>query len=303
MKNKKAIHLLVYLITILSIGAASYAIFSNQGAGVYEYRSIFGETVSIYGRGLYKHDSVSMAAQAIAQDYVTLFLGVPLLILSLYLSRKGCLKGQLLLTGTLGYFLYTYASYSFLSMYNSLFLVYVILMSASFFAFTLAMMSFEVSKLNLFFKEKLPVKLIGGFLLFASFTFGMMWLGKIIKPLINHTPPEGIEHYTTLVIQALDLGFVVPIGFIAGILLIKRRPFGFLLGPMIIIKDITLLTALTAMVLLQLQAGVEVQPIVVALVIGLNIIVIYLMVLILKNVKEVSGTTFQPWEEHSNEIK
>jgi hypothetical protein len=160
MKNKKAIHLLVYLITILSIGAASYAIFSNQGAGVYEYRSIFGKTVSIYGRGLYKHDSVSMAAQAIAQDYVTLFLGVPLLILSLYLSRKGRLKGQLLLTGTLGYFLYTYASYSFLSMYNSLFLVYVILMSASFFAFTLAMMSFEVSKLNLFFKEKLPVKLI-----------------------------------------------------------------------------------------------------------------------------------------------
>jgi len=303
MKNQKSISILVFVITIFAISAASYAVFSTQGAGQYEYRSIFGETVSIYGVGLYKHDSVSMAAQAIAQDYVTLFLGIPLLIFSLYLSRKGRLKGHLLLTGTLGYFLYTYASYSFLSMYNSLFLVYVILMSASFFAFTLAMMSFEIAKLPLFFKEKLPVKLIGGFLLFASFLFGMMWLGKIMKPLINHTPVEGIEHYTTLVIQALDLGFVVPIGIISGILLIKRKPFGYLLGPVIIIKDITLLTALTAMVLLQLQAGVEVQPIVVALVIGLNLIVIYLMILILKNVKEVSGTTLQPWEEHSHKLR
>src|SRR4051812_43956373 len=89
MKNQKSISILVYVITFLSIGAASYAIFSSQRPGQYEHKSIFGETVSIYGKGLYKHDSVSMAAQAIAQDYVTLFLGVPLLILSLYLSRKG----------------------------------------------------------------------------------------------------------------------------------------------------------------------------------------------------------------------
>lgn len=43
------------------------------------------------------------------------------------------------------------------------------------------------------------------------------------------------------------------------------------------------------MVLLQIQAGVKISPAVVALVIILNIIVVYLLVLILKNVKEVSG--------------
>ncbi|MBT2697383.1 hypothetical protein J7E79_08155 [Bacillus sp. ISL-40] len=291
MKNQKSISMLVFVITLLSIIATSYAIFPNQGAGEYEYKSIFGETVSIYGKGLYKHDSVSMAAQAIAQDYVTLFFGVPLLVFSLYLSRKGLLKGHLLLTGTLGYFLYTYASYSFLSMYNSMFLVYVILMAASFFAFTLAMMSFEIAKLPLSFKEKLPVKIIGGFLLFASFVFGMMWLGKIVKPLMNHTPTEGIEHYTTLVIQALDLGFVVPVGIISGILLIKRKPFGYLLASVIIIKDITLLTALSAMIFLQIQAGVEVSSAVVVLILLLNIVVIYLMYLILKNITEESGNS------------
>ncbi|MDR7238240.1 hypothetical protein [Neobacillus drentensis] len=298
MKNQKSISILVLVITTLSIIATSYAIFSNQGPGEYEYQSIFEETVSIYGKGLYKHDSVSMAAQAIAQDYVTLFLGVPLLLFSLYLSRKGRLKGYLLLTGTLGYFLYTYASYSFLSMYNSMFLVYVILMSASFFAFTLEMISFEIAKLPLFFKEKLPVKLIGGFLLFASFVFGMMWLAKIVQPFINHSPTEGIEHYTTLVIQALDLGFIVPVGIIAGILLIMRKPFGYLLASVIIIKDITLLTALSAMIFLQIRAGVEVSSTIVILILLLNIVVIYLMFLILKNVKEVAGTASKRWEGH-----
>jgi hypothetical protein len=291
LKNQKSISLLVLIISILSMVATSYAIFSNQGPGQYGYESLFGETVSIYGKGLYAHDSVAMASQAIAQDYVTLFLGTPLLLVSLYLTRKGLLKGKLLLTGTLGYFLYTYASYSFLSMYNSMFLAYVLLMSASFFAFTLAMMSFDIPKLPQHFNEKLPVKFIGGFFLLISFVFAMMWLGKIVPSFINHTAPAGLEQYTTLVIQALDLGFVIPVSILAGILLIKRIPFGFLLAAVITLKDVTLLTAISAMLFLQMRAGVEISMAVVAILLLINIIIIYIMFLILKNVKEVSGTT------------
>jgi hypothetical protein len=287
MKFKRSISLLVLLIAVLSIFAAAYAIFSNEGQGEYEYKSIFGEIVSVYGKGLYQHDSVSMAAQAIAQDYVTLFLGVPLLLLSFYFFRKGLFKGNLLLTGTLGYFLYTYASYSFLSMYNPMFLVYVALMSSSFFAFTLMMMSFDVNRLHLYFSEKLPEKFLGGFLLFVSFVFGMMWTGKLGFPLINNAPPEDLQHYTTYVIQALDLGFVVPVGFLAGILLIMRKSFGYLLAPVIIIKEITLLTAMTAMIFLQIKAGVEIGYLLIWSVILFNLLVIFCMFLIMKNIKEI----------------
>jgi hypothetical protein len=287
MKYKNTISLLVIIVAILSIFSTSYAIFSNQGPGEYEYKSIYGESVSIYGKGLYEHDSVSMAAQAIAQDYVTLFLGVPLLLLSFYLYRKGLLKGSLLLTGTLGYFLYTYASYSFLSMYNQLFLIYVALMSSSFFAFTLMMMSFEIENLPMFFSDKMPVKFIGGFLLFVSFVFGMMWTGKLGFPLMNNTPlPEDLQHYTTFVIQALDLGFVVPVGLLAGMLLMLRKPFGYLLAPVIIIKEITLLTAMTAMVFLQLKAGVEIGSLMVWSIILFNLLVIFCMILVLISIKE-----------------
>jgi hypothetical protein len=286
MKFKKSISLLVVIISILAILAASYGIFSDQGEGEFDYTSIYGETVQIHGRGVYQHDSVSMAAQAIGQDYVTLFLGVPLLLFSLLFSRKGLLKGRLLLTGTLGYFLYTYASYSFLSMYNSLFLIYVALMSASFFAFTLAMMSFDIEKLPLYFSDRMPVKFLGIFLLFVSFVFGMMWTAKIGFPLISSTPPSDLQHYTTFVIQALDLGLVVPVGLLAGILLMLKRPFGYLLAPVIIMKEFTLLTALTAMIFLQMNAGVKVGYLIIVSVILFNLFILICLFLVIKNINE-----------------
>lgn len=111
MKHSRLISLLVLCIVVLSLFASVIGIFSNAGPGAYEIQSFRGETINIHGRGLYRNDSISIVAQGTAQDIVTLALGIPLLIVSLCMSFKGSLKGRLLLTGTLGYFLYTYISY------------------------------------------------------------------------------------------------------------------------------------------------------------------------------------------------
>jgi hypothetical protein len=287
---KKSIGFLVFLIAVSSLTATTIGIFSNQDQGQSEFKSVFGQTISIYGKGLYKNDSEAMASQAIAQDYITLFLGIPLLLLSFYFAKKGLMKGRLLLTGTLGYFLYTYTSYSFLSMYNKMFLVYVLLMSASFFAFTMMMISFDMGTLQGYFRQQLPVKWIGGFLLFVSFIFAMMWLGKIVPSLLSDAPPAGLEHYTTLVIQALDLGFVIPVGILAGIFVIKRTAFGYLLSSIMIIKDITLITALTMMIILQMIAGIKVSVGLLVGVVLINLLVIFCLVVLMKNVDERGGT-------------
>jgi len=290
MKFKKSISRLVLLIAILSLAASIYGVFSSQGKGQYEFKTIHETTVTIYGNGLYQYDSVSMASQAVAQDIVTLFIGVPLLIVSLYLFRKGLLKGKLLLAGTIAYFLYTYMSYSFLSMFNQFFLIDVILMSASFFAFVLTMMSFDIDKLSSYFSEKLPVKFVGGLLISIGTIFGLMWLGTVVPSIISGTAPTVLEQYTTLVIQAMDLAFVVPTAFLAGILLIKRKPFGYLLSSVVTVKGITMLTALTAMVTNQMLAGVKVSFAILILIPVLNIIIIYSLYLIMKNIKEPKNT-------------
>lgn len=286
MKFRKTITILVLCIAILALAASAYGIFSTQGSGQYEFKSVHGQVVSIYGKGLYKNDSVSIVAQGKAQDIVTLILGIPLLLISLNLSRKGLLKGRLLLTGTLGYFLYTYISYTFLWMYNPLFLVYVALMSMSFFAFALSMMSFEIKSIGTAFSPRLPVKFIGGFQIFFALVLSMLWLGMIVPTITKGTVPTQLEHYTTLVIQGMDLGFIVPLAFISGVLLLKRENFGYLLSSVIIMKGLTMGTSLTAMIIGQAAAGIQMSLLEMALFPTFNLIIILCLILLLKNIND-----------------
>lgn len=246
MKRQKTVSILVLLIALLALVATVAGLIPGTGSET-TFQSIHGQTVAIEGRGLYRYESVSVAAQAHAQDLVTLVLGIPLLLVSLLLTWRGKWRGRLLLTGTVGYFLYTYASYAFLAMYNPLFLCYVALMSLSFFAFVLCMMSYDIGSMRGRFREKLPVRLIGGALLFIAAMLFLLWMARILPPLLAGGVPTVLEHYSTLVIQSMDLGFVVPVSVVGAVLLIKRRPFGYLLAPVLIVKAGTLATAVALM--------------------------------------------------------
>lgn len=49
-----------FLIVIISIAATIMGIFSNDGKGQFEYTSIRGKTIMIYGKGLYKDMSAEV---------------------------------------------------------------------------------------------------------------------------------------------------------------------------------------------------------------------------------------------------
>jgi len=286
MKHYGTVAVLCAVIAVGAAVAAGYGLFANSGIGEYSYTSVRGEHVQIYGRGLYSDDSVSMAAQARAQDGVTLFMGIPLLIISLFLTAKGQIRGRLLLTGTLGYFLYTYASYCFLAMYNSMFLLYIVLFSVSFFAFFLTLSSFDKKLLPHYFKDSFPVKSIGIFLWILGFMIAMLWLGKIGNPLLQGQLPEGLEHYSTLTIQALDLGIIVPLSIVSGYMVIRRQPFGYLLAAVLILRGVTMLTAISAMLGAMMYAGVRVQPVELVSFPVFNVGIISCMFIVMKHVQE-----------------
>lgn len=284
MKEKQTITLLTLLIVLLSGIAAAVGIFSDAGPGEFEYKTIRGATVVIYGKGLYKHMSADVAVQGIAQDVVTLFLGVPLLLVALLGYRKESIKSRFLLTGVTGYFFVTYLFYTAMGMYNELFLVYVTLLGLTFFALYNLLASFDSEKVLTYFPIKTPVKFVGGFLIFNSVVITLMWLGHIIPPLLDGTIyPAELHHYTTMIVQGFDLGLLLPVSFVAGLLLIKRKPVGIIAGVPYIIFLSILMTALTAKIVAMGITGVEVFPAVVIIPL-FNLITIYCTVLMLKNI-------------------
>ena len=283
MKNQKALRWLIPLIGLLALFAASTGVFYQRPGQPFPYTNHRGETVMINGQGLYFYDTVSMAAQQQGNDVITLTVGLPLLAISTWLAFRGSLRGRLLLTGTLGFFLYTYMSMAMLTSYNALFLVYVALFSLSLYAFILSMMAFDMKTLPQHFSERLPRRWIAGLMFLVGGFLLLAWLGRIAPPLVQGETPA-LENTTTLVIQAMDLGLIMPLAILAGVLLLRGSAWGYLLASVTLLKGITLGLGVSAMAVNMTLRGVpdSLGVMVPFLVItGLNIVI---AVLLLKHV-------------------
>jgi hypothetical protein len=284
MIQKKIIAVLVISIAILSAVTTSFGIFSDKGPGSYSYKSIRGNIVNIYGKGIYGQMSSDVAIQGIAQDYVTLFAGIPLLLISLIGFRKGSLRSQFLLTGTSGYFFVTFLFYTTMAMYNCLFLFYAALLSLSFFALLVSLSSFDLRTLTDSFSSKTPNRFVGGFLIFDSVAVAGLWLSIIVPPLIDRSVyPSALEHYTTLIVQGMDLGLLLPMAFVSGVLFIKMRPVGYLAATTYIIFLSILMTALSAKIIAMALNDVNVIPAIFIIPL-INFITVFCAFLLLKNI-------------------
>jgi len=219
--------------------------------------AIVAAGAGLFWDGFYKHDTKSGAAQEAGNDLVTLAVCVPLLLASAYFAAKGSLRGRLMWTGMIFYFLYTYAMMSYMTAYNQLFLAYVAIYSLALYAFGASLLTLDVRRV----KESLPrapVKAAAALTFLASLTLTLMWLGTIVPPLMSGQAPALLETYTTLVVQAMDLGVLVPLGLVTGVLLLKGNAWGYALASVFLIKCATYGTAVLSMALFQLLSGIEV---------------------------------------------
>jgi hypothetical protein len=261
MKNSRYLLIISCIIIPLALLAAGVGFFKGQISQPFSFDTLRGESVLIQGGGIYKYDSVSSASQEVGQDAVTLFIGIPLLIVGVVMTKKGFLRGHLLLTGGLGYFLYTYASMSFLTAFNSLFLAYVALFSLSLFGFILALSGIDPQYLYDRLDKRFPRKTTSVFFLVIAAFLSLAWLNLVVPPMLSGEPPAGLESAITMVIQSLDLGIIVPTSVITAILLLKKQAWGYTLAAVLLIKVFTMGAALIAMVINQMLRNVPIDPV------------------------------------------
>jgi hypothetical protein len=261
MKTSNTLVWLSWLIAVLALAAASIGLFWQDDRNPFPFTTIRGQAVQIWGQGLYRFDSLFFGAGNKGTDLVTLVLGIPLLVVASLLHRHGLLRGGLLLTGTLAYFLYMYASYALGAVaFNELFFLYVALFSASFYAFVLSFVSIDLQALPPHFSRSLPRLGPAVFMFASGLVTLVVWAGPVLSAQLQGQPPEGLDHYTTMFTYALDLAIITPATFVSGALILRRDSLGYLMALSMLVLEAMLAPMIAAQTVSQIAAGVSFSP-------------------------------------------
>jgi hypothetical protein len=184
----------------------------------------------------YARETANWAAQGIGQDWVDLLFAVPWLITSAVLAASGSRRALLLLAGGCFYTLYEFTIYAFAVHFNALFLVYCAAVGLSLFALAgIAAMLWKEDPAR-WYAGPVPTRSIGIFLTAVGVLFGAAWLAEILTALVHGTVPASVAEAgaATNPVHVIDLSVVLPLHVIAGVSLLRRRPLGFALAPIVL---------------------------------------------------------------------
>jgi hypothetical protein len=173
-------------------------------------------------------------------DLIALMMFAPLLAVTLLPALRRSVRAQLLWTGGLAYAVYHSALYVFGTKFNDIFLVHVAVFSLSVFAFGLAIANLDVPGIARRFSDRTPARSIAAILLLLAATLAAFWVAPSIRfAITGEIPVESSELIvptaTTHLGWVLDLSLLVPAYTLAGILLWRRAPWGYVLATVVLI--------------------------------------------------------------------
>lgn len=210
----------------------------------------------IFAKDLYQ-DNLLVTAGWVGNDLVTLSLAMPLLVISIFLTQRGSLRGILLLSGVLAYTLYCYAFYLFGAAFNSLYLVYVGILVTSTFGLLFALTSSQVEQIAHQVTISKLTQTTGILVILVSIVLGSFWIMTSLSFIWSGEVPAmvtAVEHPTN-VTGALDLWMVVSFGILGGVWLFQRKAWGYIIATIWSIKGLLYMLALSAAALAQFSSG------------------------------------------------
>jgi hypothetical protein len=182
-------------------------------------------------RGLYDPDPATLPA-FYAQDAMTLVVALPLLVVAMWMTRRGVVAGLLLWSGVMFYIVYMYFFYVVGVRFNALYLVYVALEATSLFALQGLLLHVNPAAIRERVGDRAPVRMIGGFLVAIAVLFATMWIGDVVRRLRAGEPLDPVAR----LVFAADLTVLLPASATAGILVWRRRPWGYALAGLLLVK-------------------------------------------------------------------
>lgn len=214
--------------------------------------------VGLFVPGFYR-DAPVLLPQVYGQDLLTLVVALPVFAVALFYATNGSLRGYVVWLGVTGYLLYTYASYSFMTAFNELYLVYTTLLWLTLFTFVGGMVRLDAAGLKRAVADA-PVRSYIAFEVLIVVLVAFLWLSEILPAILAGTTPPSITEagLTTSVIYSFDLGIILPAFALSAYWLHKRRAWGYAFTAVLLVKVATLGGAVLAMAWFMIRDG---QPV------------------------------------------
>lgn len=215
---------------LLSILSAFIGVLSNNAIAISTYRSIHGEHIILFGKGVYALMSILQAATYIGTDLMIIPFAIVMIIILLF-QRKSIVSFWIL-SGGMIFITYYSISMIFGTPLSFMFILYVALFSFSVFGL------FNIIKTTMSFNpnqeigEKKFIK-TGIFLIFASIS-SLIWLSLLIPAIVTKDFTQILDTNTTEPTFAIDIAIIFPIFLFSGISLIKREKKGYILSPILL---------------------------------------------------------------------
>lgn len=192
--------------------------------------------IGVFYQNIYiKVASRDVLSGMVSQDLITIVIGLVLLIFSLKINKDDT-KKQILSLSFLAYLFYAYGIYVIEQIYNSLYIIYIIVFALSFWALVYGLININTDKLKNIKMSKLTRYITIGFLIFIPVLFYILWTKELL-PLMQ----EGKKIEFMYSIYILDMAFVLPAFLITAFLIIKRKVIGYIFAPLLFFKAFTLL--------------------------------------------------------------
>jgi hypothetical protein len=183
-------------------------------------------------------------------DWANLVVVLTLFGLGIHLYRWGRVKGQLLLIALFTYLAYIYAIGVMGNAFNAMFLIWSALFSVGIFGLFLTLTGLDIASLPRNLKANFPHKSLVVYVLAVGVVLLSQYLAEIMSAYTTGNPPVALDHYTTLELAAFELGLMIPLHFVGGIALWRRKAWGYLLAILLAFAAFVTFIALSIALLL-----------------------------------------------------
>jgi hypothetical protein len=201
----------------------------------------------LYGPGIYPGLEAKLLPLFVGQDALNLVVGLPMLLGSMWLARRGSLVGLLLWPGALFYILYDYGYYVLGAPFNLFFLAYIALMTLSSYAMIGIVASIDGGAVRERLAGSVPSSLVGGILIALALLFTMLWTSMTVSALLGGAPLDPVPH----VVVIMDLTVQLPALLVGGVLMWRREPLGYVVAVGLLLQAGVYLAGLSAITILQ----------------------------------------------------